>query len=240
MDKIVVVNGQAHKGSTYHMGKLLVEAMPPDSQVTEFFLPTDLPHFCLGCYACIEDPLRCPFSDQKQRIMSAIEDADILVFTTPNYCMGPSASLKAFMDLTFTWWVTHRPRACMYSKRAVVLSTTAGMGASQAVKPVARMLTYWGISDIHTYGTSVQAKAWSEVSPKKQQKIQQQMGKIARHLNRERKPQVSLQVRFLFMMMRGMQKSNMGSGPAERMYWQQNGWLGTARPWGTKSHNPAR
>lgn len=126
--KIALIHGQNHKGSSYHIGRLLAEQFP-DSEVCEFFLPKDLPHFCLGCYTCIEDEEQCPFYAKKHRIMQEIEQADLLIFTTPTYCMRASAPMKAFIDLTFTYWMSHKPRACMFSKKAVVLSTAAGTGA---------------------------------------------------------------------------------------------------------------
>ena len=35
--KIVMVNGQNHKGSTYHTGKILIDAINGQNNVTEFF-----------------------------------------------------------------------------------------------------------------------------------------------------------------------------------------------------------
>ncbi len=32
-----------------------------EQEITEFFLPRDLEHHCLGCYACLEDETKCPF-----------------------------------------------------------------------------------------------------------------------------------------------------------------------------------
>ena len=55
--KVVLINGQNHKGSSYHIGKMLVEQFP-ESEISEFFLPKDLEHFCVGCYTCI---LSCPY-----------------------------------------------------------------------------------------------------------------------------------------------------------------------------------
>lgn len=52
--KIVLIHGQNHKGSSYHIGRLLAEQFT-ESEVSEFFLPRDLEHFCIGCYNCIED-----------------------------------------------------------------------------------------------------------------------------------------------------------------------------------------
>ena len=48
--KIVVINGQNHKGSTYHIGNELVKKL--NGEVTEFFLPKDFGEFCVGCTKC--------------------------------------------------------------------------------------------------------------------------------------------------------------------------------------------
>ena len=97
----------------------------------------------MGCYQCIENPLSCPYYEEKENIMSKVRGADLLIFTTPNYCMMPSAPMKAFIDLTFMYWMSHRPDASMFSKRAVVISTAAGTGAKKAAKDVTRTLFYW-------------------------------------------------------------------------------------------------
>ena len=44
--KITVVNGQSHKGSTYHIGKMLADKL--GGKVTEFFLPKDFSDMCIG------------------------------------------------------------------------------------------------------------------------------------------------------------------------------------------------
>ena len=58
-------------------------------------------------------------------------ESDLLIFTTPNYCMMPSAPMKAFLDLFFTYWLVHRPHDEMFKKRAVVISTASGAGAGK-------------------------------------------------------------------------------------------------------------
>lgn len=126
--KIVMIHGQNHKGSSYHIGRILAEKLGTEQEITEFFLPKDLNHHCLGCYTCLESEEKCPFYAEKQIIANAMECAELLIFTTPNYCMAPSAPLKAFMDLFFQYWIPHRPRKAMFSKKAVVISTAAGTG----------------------------------------------------------------------------------------------------------------
>lgn len=229
--KIVMLNGQNHKGSSYHVGKLLIDSFAGENEVKEIFLPHSLNHFCLGCYSCIEDETKCPFFSEKKGIMKEIEQADLLVFTTPNYCMAPSAPMKAFIDLTFTYWMSHKPRACMFGKKAVVISTTAGMGAQQAIKPVKRTLAYWGIPYVQSYGISVQAMNWNGVAQKKKNKIEKDMKALAKKLLNHRKPAVSLKTKLMFNMFAYMQKANMGSSSTEKAYWEKQGWLGKDRPW---------
>lgn len=232
--KIVMVNGQNHRGSTYHVGKLLIDGIATEKEVKEFFLPRDLDHFCLGCYTCIEDETKCPYYADKRVIMVEIEQADLLVFTTPNYCMAPSAPMKAFMDLTFTYWFSHKPKACMFNKKAVVISTTAGMGTNKAIKPVARALFYWGISSIKKYGIAVSAMNWEGVCKSKKAKIQKDIKRMAKSISKDTKQTVSQKTKLLFNMFANMQNANMGSSQTEKQYWEDNGWLGKERPWKKK------
>lgn len=229
--KIVLVHGQNHKGSSYTIGRMIADKITGEKTVTEFFLPKDLNHFCAGCYACIDDEEKCPFYAEKRRITAEIEQADVLIFTTPTYCMRASAPMKSFLDLTFTYWMSHKPRMCMFRKRAVIVSTAAGAGAGSAVKDAANALRYWGISDITKYGIAVQAMNWDAVSEKKKAKIGADTDKIAMRLSRAKKPPVSLKTKGLFCIMRMMQIHHMGAGEAERNYWEKNGWLGKNRPW---------
>lgn len=228
--KIVMIHGQNHKGSTYHIGRKIADKIGTE-EIVEFFLPKDLNHFCVGCYACIDDVTKCPFFEDKNKIMSEIESADVLIFTTPTYCLRASAPMKSFIDLTFNYWMSHRPRKCMFHKKAIVISTAAGTGAKKAVKDITDALFYWGIPYILTYGISVQAMKWDGISDKKKQKIEKDTTKIANKILKKKNVKVGIKTKVIFMLMRMMQKGNMGSGDADRTYWENEGWLASARPW---------
>ena len=75
MMKIVMIHGQNHKGSTYHIGRMIANRMSDEKNILEFFLPRDLNHFCVGCYACVEDDTKCPFYEEKNKIMTEVESA---------------------------------------------------------------------------------------------------------------------------------------------------------------------
>jgi multimeric flavodoxin WrbA len=230
--KITLVHGQNRKGSSYNIGRLLVNKLSGTNEIVEFFLPKDLGViFCLGCYQCIKNPLSCPYYKEKQKIMDAILDSDLLIFTSPTYCMLPSAAMKTFIDLTFNYWMVHRPDERMFNKKAVVISTAAGMGAGKVTKDIADTLFYWGVPKISRLGFAVQAMNWESVNPGKKNKIEKSVTKLAAELSKNKKVRVGFKTRFMFNMMRMMQKNGMGSSPEEKEYWQAKGWLDKDRPW---------
>ncbi|MBR6404446.1 MAG: NAD(P)H-dependent oxidoreductase [Eubacterium sp.] len=229
--KIVMINGQNHKGSTYTIGRMIADKLGNGNDVTEFFLPRDLDRFCLGCYTCIDDDTKCMFYEEKNRIMTEVESADLLIFTTPTYCLGASAPMKSFIDLTFNYWMSHKPRKCMFDKRAVVVSTAAGSGAKKAAKGIKDALFYWGVPYILTYGICIQAMNWNGVGKKKKQKIEKDVNRITRKLTKKKNVTPGFKTRLMFSLMRMMQKANLGSGESDRSYWEKNGWLDKERPW---------
>lgn len=229
--KIVVINGQNHKGSTWNTAKILIDGITGEKEVKEFFLPRDLNRFCVGCYTCLEGREKCPFWEEKKPLEDAMLAADLLIFTTPNYCMMPSAPMKAFLDLFFTYWLTHRPHEEMFKKRAVVISTAAGAGAGQAAKLVAGNLVNWGVPKITRYGLSVNAMNWETVPEKKKAKIRKDMGNLAKKLSENKPVKVGVKTRVLFWFYGGMQKANWGASKSEKEYWQSKGWLDGKKPW---------
>ncbi|MFR3391455.1 MAG: NAD(P)H-dependent oxidoreductase [[Clostridium] scindens] len=95
--KILMINGTMRKGSTYQVGKLAIEEiMQEGDQLTELFLPKDMPEFCRGCAACIrESETRClDYLMYMKRFTRMIDEADLLIFTSPVYVMHVSGAMK--------------------------------------------------------------------------------------------------------------------------------------------------
>ena len=229
--KIAVIHGQNHMGSTWNVANILLQDISCEKEVREFFLPRDLNHFCTGCYSCLEGREKCPFWEDKKQIDDAMNEAELLILTTPNYCMMPSAPMKAFLDLFFTNWLSHKPRENMFKKRAVVISTTAGAGAGKANKLVANNLSNWGIPKVFRYGLSVNATNWNMVPVKKKEKIEKDMKRLALKLSKGKEVRVGIKTRILFWFYGGMQKANWGASPSEKEYWKSRGWLNGVKPW---------
>lgn len=227
--KVVLIHGQNHRGSTYHIGRLLADKLGMES--TEFFLPRDLNHFCLGCYSCIENEAKCPFWSEKKPILDAMEQADLFIFTSPNYCLAPSGPMKSFLDLMFDCWMVHRPKEWMFSKRAVIISTSAGAPSGGVIKVIKNSLFGWGIPYIKSYGIALQAMNWGMVKDEKKAKIEHDMAKLAKKLCSDKKPYVTIKTRLMFRVMGLMHSAGWDSSPVEKQYWDENGWLSGKRPW---------
>ena len=229
--KIVMIHGQNHKGSTWNIANLLLQKLPGEKEVKEYFLPRDMNHFCSGCYACLEARERCPYWREKEPMLHQMRETDLLILTSPNYCMMPSAPMKAFLDLFFTNWMSHKPLREMFSKRAVVISSAAGAGAKKAAKLIGNNLANWGIPEIHLYAAVVNAMNWDMVPSGKKARMEKDMDKLARQLSRRGKVTVGMKTRILFWFYGGMQKAGWGASPTEKQYWIENGWLSGGRPW---------
>lgn len=229
--KIVIINGQNHKGNTWNLGRLFISKIEGENTIKEFFLPKDLNHFCTGCCACLKSRKSCPYFKEKEPIINAMLDSDLIIITTPNYCMMPSAPLKAFLDLFFTNWLSHKPYEEMFSKKAVILSTTAGAGVKKAIKPVKNNLVHWGIPEVYTYGCAIMATSWDEMSEKNKVKINKDVSKLVKRVVKRKKVHIGIYTRIIFWFYSGMQKANWSASEEEKQYWVEKGWLDSKKPW---------
>ncbi len=69
--KIVIINGQNHKGSTYHIGKMLADKIGGERE--EFFLPKDFGELASRCHDAMKP-------SWWQRLASRLDlPADVLI-----------------------------------------------------------------------------------------------------------------------------------------------------------------
>ena len=229
-----MINGQNHKGSSYHIGRIIAQRAAEESEITEFYLPRDLNYFCLGCYQCLSDEKKCPYYDEKSRIEDAVKEAELLIFTTPTYCLRASAPMKSYIDLNFINWMPHRPKSYMFHKKAVIVSTAAGAGMKSAIKDIKTCLFYCGVPYIQTMGVRSQAVSWEGIEEKRKEKITAKAQNLADRVMRKGEVRTRFVTKFMFMMMRmNMKAQDISSTPmsGDYKYWFKNGWLEKKRPW---------
>lgn len=230
--KVVIVNGQNHRGSTYHAGRMIADKLAEENDIKEFFLPRDFSDFCCGCTKCFEiDEKKCPHYEKLKPITDAVDDADVIILTSPVYVYHCTGSMKAWLDHYGWRWLVHRPEEKMFSKQAVVVSTAAGSGMKSTNKDMKDSLSFWGIPKIYSLGAAVMAVSWSEVKPSVKAKIERKAERIAAKIKSSGiKPRVSIKGRIFFTVFHFVNRKG-GMNPADSEYWKNKGWTDKTRPW---------
>lgn len=227
--RIVTINGQNHKGSTYHIGKQLADKIGGELQ--EFFLPKDFGEFCVGCCNCFsESETRCPHYEQLLPITKVMDEADVLILTSPVYVYHATGSMKAWLDHYGYRWMVHRPEEKMFTKQAVCIATAAGAGMNSTIKTMADSMFFWGLPKIYTYGVAVRAVSFGEVDSKIKKKIEAKTTQLAKNIQKKNgKTRLGLKTKGFFQIMRMLQKK--GWNKADTDYWIEKGWNKKNRPW---------
>lgn len=232
--KLTVIYGQSHRGVTYTMTRAVLDKlMAEGDELTEFFLPKDGPDFCVGCNSCfLRGEAHCPEAERVQPIMRAVEDADILMLASPNYCMEMSGAMKNLLDHFAYRWVTHRPHPSMFGKVGLVLSSSAGVPPLGTVKSLARQLRWLCVPTVYRFPFVSSAMTVADLSEKKRRELDRKAETLARKLRRaaERR-HVGLRTRLSFLLFRGMQKGESTWNPTDRDWWVEQGWLAGKKPW---------
>jgi multimeric flavodoxin WrbA len=231
--QITVIHGQIHKGSTYRITKEIIDKIPnTDKEIYEYFMPIDTPNYCVGCYKCFyESENNCPHAEKVQRIIRSMEVSDIILIDSPTYCYGMTGQLKTFFDHLGYMWLPHRPNKEMFNKVGIVVSSAAGGGANKVTKLLAQQMFYIGIPKVFRYSKNVNAFNWQTVPEKIKQAIELDSSKLSLKVkSKVGKVRPTLKLKFIFNIMRMMQKSN-DWNVADHNYWKNNGWLDKKRPW---------
>lgn len=228
--KITVVNGQSHKGSTYHIGKMLADKL--GGKVTEFFLPKDFSDMCIGCTSCfIKNEHLCPHHARLEKLTNAIDDADVLIFTSPVYVYHTTGAMKSFLDHYGYRWMVHRPEKKMFSKQAVCISTAVGAGTKSTNKDIADSFFFWGIPKIYKYSVNVRATSYNGISENTLKAIDKKTTALAKKIKaKDGKVKVGIKTKAFFELMRIIQRKS-DWNEADTDYWHNKGWDGKKRPW---------
>lgn len=227
--RTVIIHGQSHKGSTYHIAHSLAEKI--GGEITEFYLPKDFGEFCVGCTTCfIDGEKKCPHYAKLQRITETIDKSDVIILASPVYVFHATGAMKAFLDHYGYRWMNHRPEESMFAKQGVCISTAAGAGMKSANKDMADSLFFWGVAKVYKYGKGVAAVDWEGVNEKNKQSIDNATTVLARKIvKRNGKVKPGFKTRGFFFLMHLMQRNGFNKRDAD--YWKQIGWTGKKRPW---------
>lgn len=227
--KTVLIHGQSHKGSTWHIAHGLAEKL--GGEITEFFLPRDFGEFCLGCKQCFnESEQKCPHYARLAPLTAAMDAADVIILDSPVYVYHASGAMKAFLDHYGYRWMVHSPEGAMFTKQGVCLCTAAGAGMKSTLRDMGDSLFFWGVGRRYRYGIGVAAVDWAGVSEKRKLAIDRATTRLARKItSRAGHVKPDFKTRLVFFGMHLLQRK--GFNPRDAAHWQQKGWTGSVRPW---------
>ena len=227
--KTVVIHGQSHKGSTYHIAHSLAEKI--GDEITEYFLPRDFGEFCVGCNQCFnESEMKCPHYEKLKPITEALDSSDVIILASPVYVFHATGAMKAFLDHYGYRWMVHSPEGAMFTKQGVCISTAAGAGMKSAIKDMYDSLFFWGVAKIYKYGNGVAAVDWNSVSEKKKRAADKALSAAAKKITaRVGRVRPGLKTKAVFFAMHLMQRK--GFNERDVKHWKENGWTGKVRPW---------
>ena len=98
---------------------------------------------CTGCFNCIlKTEKKCPHYESIKYINNKIDWCDAMIITSPVYSLQVSGQLKNFIDhMSYNF---HRPK--YFNKKALIITTTAGVDAKEISNYIKEVLTFWGIN----------------------------------------------------------------------------------------------
>ena len=229
---ILTIMGTAHKGNTRAIVDLFLKEFENESnEFDEIVLPNDFNNFCMGCANCIlkgED--KCPHYSEVSKIVEKIENADLIIMATPIFVGSCSGAMKALLDHFGYMWLVHRPKASMFNKVGLIVTSAGGSGVKQTVKLIKSNMFYWGIPNIYNYGVTTMKMGGNYCDYKHKDKIQKQVSKKAKQIKKTLKTRrVGFKTKFFFKLF-GMTQIN-GWNKTDSDYWKEQGWLDGKKPY---------
>ena len=142
--KYVIINGSPRKKNTWAVVKQVKKSLKGDFEEIQLIKENIPP--CNGCFKCImEGEEKCPHYDRVHPIVEKMQNADGIIMTSPVYAMNVTGLLKNFFDHVAYFY--HRP--AFFTKKALVIVTTAGAGDKDTAKYMDETLRHCGVNKVY-------------------------------------------------------------------------------------------
>lgn len=142
---ILIIHGSPRRGNTWNIvnrvKEKINEKIDVDYEIIELS-KMKIP-MCTGCFNCIlKTEEKCPHYESIKYINNKIDWCDAMIITSPVYSLQVSGQLKNFIDhMSYNF---HRPK--YFNKKALIITTTAGVNAKEISNYIKEVLTFWGIN----------------------------------------------------------------------------------------------
>lgn len=202
--KYLMINGSPHKGNTWKIAEMVKENIQKDDNNAVFeeiqLVQEKLP-FCCGCSNCFRlGHEKCPHSGIIMKIIKAIEDADGVIIASTTYFLRETSMLKNLFD--HLCFMTHRPQ--FFKSKALVITTTGGVGGKQAAKGIASFLKSIGFN--RCYQFSVTSCSWNDyqIKDKTKTKLNKISGEFLKNVRSGKLHSPSYMLLIPYNLFRGM------------------------------------
>jgi multimeric flavodoxin WrbA len=228
--KITVITGTGQKGCTYQIKECFLQVLGPGHEITEFYLPKDLPDFCCGCKNCFFiSEERCPHALHVMPIWKSMLESDLIVFASPVYALRTTGQMKSLLDHLCVHWMVHRPEEQMFHKKAVILTNAIGPFQSGAQKDIATSLKWLGISHIRKQGIGLmEGIVWNDLSLKRRNAIISKISRLAKKYKNQTYARQGMNVRLRFALCRMLHQITADKEKilsADNQHWIQKGFI---------------
>ncbi len=239
MMNITIIHGSQRRGNTEKTIEIAKNRLSTydDIKFHDLYLPKDLPLFCVGCFSCLHKGTYageyCPHAKYTHPILETLKISDGIIITSPVYALSESGQIKAFLDHYACIFISHKPIQEMFSKTALVISTTYGAGTNYVIKTIVRNIKFWGIAKIFKCGLNLFADNWDDMTIKNRNKNEKFLEKkIYGFYNsiKRKRYHIPLRTKILFIVFRIVMKRH-PDGNKDKEYWKEKGWLDKKRPW---------
>lgn len=176
----LIINGCPRKGNTWKLVEVAKEAIQsdnPDTVFEEIHLAEEKLPFCTGCSNCFRlGHEKCPHSEKMLKIIKAIEEAEGVIISSTTYFSRETSILKNLFD--HLCFMTHRPH--FFTSKALVITTTGGVGGKAAAKGIVSFLQSIGFN--RCYQFSAASLSWNayQVNSKTKTKLIRVTGKFVK------------------------------------------------------------
>jgi multimeric flavodoxin WrbA len=187
----------------------------PDTEFEEIRLADIALPYCRGCFNCFYNGEQsCPHKALVQPIVEKMKAADCLILSSPVYALHVSGLIKNFFDLTA--YNFHRPS--FFTKKALVVSSTAGGAAATACNYMKATLEHWGYNKV--YKLPVTRFGAAELTENMKTKCRKIGEKLYKDTASQKLHIPSYKLIMFYQVWRVMSQSSPG---ADKTYWQESG-----------------
>lgn len=231
MKKILIINGSPRVGQTKRAVDLFMQKLGDRYQFEVLNLRELDLQPCIGCAACLSRGEEfCPLKDGRNAVLQKMDEADGIVFATPNFALHVTNLMKNLFDRHA--FVFHRPR--FFKKAFTAIVTQGAYGGRGIDKYFRTTVGFWGGIYVPgavltlTSGSYVPANEWNS---NEKAVAGKRLGGLAKRfaamLDRQAMPSPSFFRVIMFRITRSAHKYG-GEDNKDARHFRESGWFDSA------------